>query len=132
MAHESFEDQDIADYLNEHFVSIKVDREERPDLDKIYQEAARLTGTQGGWPLSVFLTPEQEPFWVGTYFPPDDRYGRPGFPRVLRSVVRTYLGMCTGRGAVTSGAILMTIHSSPGASYHCTRLLGIPDISRLD
>src|SRR4029453_11843642 len=75
---------------NEHFVSIKVDREERPDLDHIYQNVVQMLTGQGGWPLTMFLTPQQEPFYGGTYFPPDDRYGRPGFPRVLQAVAEAY------------------------------------------
>jgi uncharacterized protein YyaL (SSP411 family) len=90
MAHESFEDGAIARVMNELFVNIKVDREERPDLDGIYQHALALLGQQGGWPLTMFLTPAGEPFWGGTYFPPNDRYGRPGFPDVLRSVSSVY------------------------------------------
>ena len=74
----------IAELLNEHFVCIKVDREERPDIDDIYMKAVQLLNQgQGGWPMSVWLTPDLQPFYAGTYFPPDDRYGRPGFPRVL-------------------------------------------------
>jgi uncharacterized protein YyaL (SSP411 family) len=84
MARESFEDEEIASILNEHFVSIKVDREERPDLDAVYMAATlALNDGQGGWPMSVFLTPEGEPFFAGTYFPPRDRWGRPGFGRLL-------------------------------------------------
>jgi hypothetical protein len=90
MERESFESRDIAGFMNQHFVNIKVDREERPDLDHIYQNAVQMLTGQGGWPLTVFLTPNQEPFYGGTYFPPDDRYGRPGFPRVLRSVADAY------------------------------------------
>jgi hypothetical protein len=90
MAHESFEDPAIAALMNEHFVSIKVDREERPDLDAIYQHALALLGEQGGWPLTMFLTPEGEPFWGGTYFPPSSRWGRPGFPDVLRALSNAY------------------------------------------
>ncbi len=86
MAHESFENPDIAALMNEKFINIKVDREERPDLDAIYQRALQLLGQQGGWPLTMFLTPEGEPFWGGTYFPPESRHGRPGFPDVLRTV----------------------------------------------
>ena len=86
MAHESFENGDIAGLMNEHFVSIKVDREERPDLDMIYQSALAMLGEQGGWPLTMFLTPNGDPFWGGTYFPPEPRYGRPGFADVLRGV----------------------------------------------
>jgi len=90
MAHESFENPAIAALMNEHFVSIKVDREERPDLDHIYQQALALLGQQGGWPLTMFLTPEGEPFWGGTYFPPETRYGRPGLPEVLETVVKIW------------------------------------------
>ena len=79
MEKESFEDDDVADYLNQHFVSIKVDREERPDIDRIYMDAVVGMTGHGGWPLSVFLTPDRNPFYGGTYFPPDNRYGRPGF-----------------------------------------------------
>ena len=90
MAHESFESNEIAALMNEQFVSIKVDREERPDLDMIYQAALAMLGEQGGWPLTMFLTPDGEPFWGGTYFPPEPRFGRPGFPEVLQSVSSTY------------------------------------------
>jgi uncharacterized protein len=84
MEHESFENEEIARVLNEHFVSIKVDREERPDLDQIYMMAVQqMNHGQGGWPMSVFLTPALQPFYGGTYYPPDDRYGRPGFRRLL-------------------------------------------------
>ena len=86
MAHESFEDDAIAALMNRHFVNIKVDREERPDLDSIYQSALALLGEHGGWPLTMFLTPDGEPFWGGTYFPPAPRYGRAGFPQVLEGI----------------------------------------------
>jgi uncharacterized protein YyaL (SSP411 family) len=87
MEHESFENEEIAKILNEHFVSVKVDREERPDLDQIYMAAVQLMNQgHGGWPMSVFLTPDLQPFSAGTYFPPDDRYGRPGFKRVLLTI----------------------------------------------
>ncbi len=86
MAHESFENPAIAAQINALFIPIKVDREERPDLDAIYQNALSLTGQSGGWPLTMFLTPEGNPFWGGTYFPPTPRYGRPGLPEVLRAV----------------------------------------------
>ncbi len=83
MEHESFEDEAIAAQLNRDFVAIKVDREERPDLDDIYMAAVQALTGSGGWPMSVFLTPELEPFFGGTYFPPDDRHGLPAFRRVL-------------------------------------------------
>ncbi len=90
MAHESFEDPEIAAIMNELFVNIKVDREERPDLDAIYQTALALTGQHGGWPLTMFLTPTGEPFWGGTYFPPAAHYGRPAFRDVLGAVDNIY------------------------------------------
>src|SRR5512143_1774552 len=90
MAKESFEDEDAARLLNGLFISIKLDRDERPDIDRRYQQAVALMGNGGGWPLSVFLTPDRRPFFGGTYFPPDDRYGRPGFIKVLRSVHEFY------------------------------------------
>ncbi len=90
MEHESFENTEIARLMNDNFVNIKVDREERPDLDQIYMSAVQLMTGSGGWPLTVFLTPEMEPFYGGTYFPPDDRYGRPGFGRVLASISEAY------------------------------------------
>jgi uncharacterized protein len=90
MAHESFENPQIAERMNQLFVNIKVDREERPDLDAIYQHALALMGEQGGWPLTMFLTPDGEPFWGGTYFPPEQRWGRPGFPQVLEAMSSAY------------------------------------------
>jgi len=90
MAHESFEDQDIAQLMNDLFVNIKVDREERPDLDQIYMNAVQMMTHHGGWPMTVFLTPDGVPFYGGTYFPPQDRYNMPGFPRVLISVAEAY------------------------------------------
>jgi uncharacterized protein YyaL (SSP411 family) len=83
MAHESFEDPQVARLMNERFVNIKVDRQERPDVDEVYQKVIQMMGESGGWPLTVFLTPRREPFFAGTYFPPQDRYGRPGFSRLL-------------------------------------------------
>jgi uncharacterized protein YyaL (SSP411 family) len=87
MAHESFEDEAVAAYLNQHFVSIKVDREERPDVDAVYMEATQAMTGQGGWPMTCLLTPSGEPFFCGTYFPPADRPGMPSFGRILASVV---------------------------------------------
>ncbi|MFD8994329.1 thioredoxin domain-containing protein [Streptomyces abikoensis] len=86
MAHESFEDEATAAYLNEHFVSVKVDREERPDVDAVYMEAVQAATGHGGWPMTVFLTPDAEPFYFGTYFPPGPRHGMPGFRQVLEGV----------------------------------------------
>ncbi|MFJ6842708.1 thioredoxin domain-containing protein [Streptomyces griseoluteus] len=92
MAHESFEDQATADYLNENFVSVKVDREERPDVDAVYMEAVQAATGQGGWPMTVFLTPEAEPFYFGTYFPPRPQHGMPSFGQVLEGVHQAWEG----------------------------------------
>ncbi|MBN1368465.1 MAG: thioredoxin domain-containing protein [Dehalococcoidales bacterium] len=90
MAHESFENADIARLMNDNFVNIKVDREERPDLDEVYMKAVQSITGRGGWPLTVFLTPDGKPFYGGTYFPPEDRQGMPGFPHVLQTVADAY------------------------------------------
>ena len=90
MEHESFENEKIAALMNDLFVSIKVDREERPDLDEIYMNAVQMLTGRGGWPMTVFLTPEGKPFYGGTYFPPEDRQGMPGFPRILTGVAQAY------------------------------------------
>jgi hypothetical protein len=90
MAHESFEDEETAKIMNENFVNIKVDREERPDLDDVYQKVCQMSTGQGGWPLSVFLTPNQRPFYVGTYFPAMDSYGRPGFGSLCRQLAQSW------------------------------------------
>jgi uncharacterized protein len=90
MAHESFEDEATAAVMNELFVNIKVDREERPDIDQIYMHALHMLGEQGGWPLTMFLTPAGEPVWGGTYFPKDSRYGRPAFTTVCRELARVF------------------------------------------
>jgi uncharacterized protein YyaL (SSP411 family) len=90
MAKESFYDKEVAGFLNEHFICIKLDRDERPDIDRRYQQAVAAMGNGSGWPLSVFLTPDRKPFFGGTYFPPDDSHGRPGFRKVLKSVSDFY------------------------------------------
>jgi uncharacterized protein YyaL (SSP411 family) len=90
MERESFENEKIAALMNELFVNIKVDREERPDLDEIYMNAVQMLTGRGGWPMTVFLTPEGKPFYGGTYFPPEDRYGVPGFPKILIGVANAY------------------------------------------
>ncbi|KAG2480842.1 MAG: Thymidylate kinase [Nitrosopumilales archaeon] len=90
MAHESFESEEIAKVMNENFINIKVDREERPDIDDIYQKVCQIATGQGGWPLSVFLTPDQKPFYVGTYFPILDSSGRPGFGSLLKQLSQTW------------------------------------------
>jgi len=126
MEHESFENSDVADVLNEHFVSIKVDREERPDVDRVYMTFVQVTTGSGGWPMSVWLTPSLEPFYGGTYFPPTSRWGRPGFVEVLEEIARVWreerekvvqsgrtilerlrsLGGATGAGAVPGAGVL--------------------------
>jgi hypothetical protein len=90
MERESFEDEETARLMNENFINIKVDREERPDLDAIYMNVVQMLTGHGGWPMTVFLTPEQAPFFGGTYFPPEDRYGMPGFRRLLLSIAEAY------------------------------------------
>src|SRR5256885_10276489 len=90
MEHESFENEEIAKLMNDNFVNIKVDREERPDLDQIYMTAVQMMTGHGGWPMTMFLTPEGVPFYGGHYFPPVERYNMPGFPRVLLSVAEAY------------------------------------------
>ncbi|MFI7287582.1 thioredoxin domain-containing protein [Streptomyces anulatus] len=90
MAHESFEDETVAAYLNAHFVPVKVDREERPDVDAVYMEAVQAATGHGGWPMTVFLTPDAEPFYFGTYFPPEARHGSPSFQQVLEGVAAAW------------------------------------------
>ncbi|HEY7167493.1 MAG TPA: DUF255 domain-containing protein, partial [Candidatus Binatia bacterium] len=90
MEHESFENEKIAALMNELFVNIKVDREERPDLDEIYMNAVQMLTGRGGWPMTVFLTPEGKPFYGGTYYPPEDRQGMPGFPKILSGIAQAY------------------------------------------
>ncbi|GAA1285561.1 thioredoxin domain-containing protein [Streptomyces aureus] len=91
MAHESFEDEATAALMNDRFVSIKVDREERPDVDAVYMEAVQAATGQGGWPMTVFLTPEAEPFYFGTYFPPEPRHGMASFPQILEGVAQAWV-----------------------------------------
>ena len=98
MERESFENEQTAAIMNDNFVSIKVDREERPDIDSIYMTAVQAMTGQGGWPMTVFLTPDGLPFFGGTYFPPEDHSGRPGFPTVLGAIARAYRD---NRGDVT-------------------------------
>jgi uncharacterized protein YyaL (SSP411 family) len=107
MAHESFEDPGIAAQLNRDFVAIKVDREERPDLDDVYMAAVQAMTGGGGWPMSVFLTPTLEPFFGGTYFPPDDRHGIPAFPKVLAAIADAYR---TRRDEVVAQGRQLAIH----------------------
>lgn len=109
MAHECFEDHEVADLMNASYVNIKVDREERPDIDQIYMAALSAMGEQGGWPLTMFLTPEAKPFWGGTYFPKNARYGRPGFIDVLRSIDRVWR---EDRARVIQNVDVLTSHVS--------------------
>ena len=90
MEKESFENEEIAKIMNENFINIKVDREERPDLDEIYMNAVQLMTGSGGWPMTVFLTPDLLPFYAGTYFPPEERGGMPSFKRILLSIAEIY------------------------------------------
>lgn len=90
MAHESFEDEEVARLLNRHFVSIKVDREERPDIDQIYMNACHAMTGQGGWPLTVVMTPDKRPFFTGTYFPKESRWGRSGLMDILQQLVKAW------------------------------------------
>src|SRR6202142_737719 len=90
MDRESYDDPEIAQIINERFVAMKVDRDERPDIDSRYQVAVQAVSGQGGWPLTAFLTPDGKPFYGGTYFPPNDGYGRPSFKRVLLSIADAY------------------------------------------
>jgi len=105
MAHESFEDEATARVMNEHFVNVKVDREERPDIDSIYMQAVQAMTGHGGWPMTMFLTPDGTPFYGGTYFPPKDRHGTPSFKRVLESVADAYRNK---KGSVTQTAAAIT------------------------
>src|SRR4051794_5036751 len=90
MAHESFESEDVAAIMNREFVNIKVDREERPDVDRVYMTFVQATTGAGGWPMSVWLTPDLKPFYGGTYFPPSSRWGRPGFVDILQEIARVW------------------------------------------
>ncbi len=101
MAHESFEDEETAELLNNHYVSIKVDREERPDIDSVYMEVCQAFTGSGGWPMSIFMTAEQKPFYAGTYFPPESRYGMPGFKELLHAIAEQW--KC-GRDDILSSA----------------------------
>ncbi len=112
MAHECFENEAIAALMNRLFVCIKVDREERPDLDGIYMKAVQGMTGRGGWPMTVFLTPAQSPFYAGTYFPPEERGGLPGFPRILEAVARAYRDQ-PDRVRETSGRVVAFLEQTP-------------------
>jgi hypothetical protein len=117
MEHESFETQGIADALNRDFVAIKVDREERPDVDDIYMQAVQMMTGSGGWPLSLFLTPDGRPFYGGTYFPPSPRWGRPGFPQILAAIAGAWE---TRREELETSAAEMLAHLEAGAAVSRT------------
>lgn len=133
MAHESFEDEATAALMNEKFVNIKVDREERPDIDAVYMEAVQAATGQGGWPMTVFLTADAEPFYFGTYFPPEPRHGMPSFPQVLDGVHRAWTDR-RGEVAEVAGKIVRDLgerqltHGSgekPGEDELAQALLGL-------
>ncbi|MFP6617434.1 MAG: thioredoxin domain-containing protein, partial [Candidatus Hydrogenedentota bacterium] len=109
MEHECFEDEEVAALLNEHYIAIKVDREERPDIDEIYMAAVQAMTGQGGWPMSVFITPDLKPFWGGTYFPKESKYGRPGFMTILSSIADSWK---TKREEIYASADQLTQHVS--------------------
>ncbi len=115
MAHESFEDPETANVMNSLFVNIKVDREERPDLDQIYMAALHAMGEQGGWPLTMFLAPDSSPFWGGTYFPKTARYGRPAFIDVLKAVAAAYRD---NKELVTKNTTALTRHVTTHMAGH--------------
>ena len=123
MAHESFEDEATARLMNEWFVNVKVDREERPDVDAIYMQATQAMTGHGGWPMTVFLTPEGQPFWAGTYFPPEDRHGMPSFRRVLQSIAEAWRTQREKIGRTTEAVaqIYRAAEAAPGSSGTVTR-----------
>ena len=129
MERESFENDDIARRMNESFISVKVDREERPDIDSIYMTAVQAMTGRGGWPMTVFLTPDGKPFYGGTYFPPEDRGGMPGFPRVLEAMASAYR---EDRGAVDSAtsSLLEQMRRVSAFSPRGDRLVAPGDLSR--
>src|SRR6476619_4111969 len=127
MAHESFEDSATADVMNELFVNIKVDREERPDIDQIYMSALHHLGEHGGWPLTMFLTPAGEPFWGGTYFPKTARYGKPAFVDVLREDERVFRQ--EPQSVEQNRSALMT-RLAEGARPAGKATIGVPELNR--
>lgn len=131
MAHESFEDEEIAKIMNENFVNIKVDREERADLDDVYQRVCQLAAGSGGWPLSVFLTPDQKPFYIGTYFPKISRYGMPGFMSIVKQLADTYVNNKSEILSATSEFMHALSGSAEDVSF--SRSVGVePERSVLD
>src|SRR5262244_336618 len=128
MEHESFENEEIAGLMNDLFVNIKVDREERPDVDEIYMNAVQMLTGRGGWPMTVFLTPDGKPFYGGTYFPPVDRHNIPGFPRVLEAVARAWRER-PDDVARSVDQLLHMLHHAEGFAGHHTgfspRIVGV-------
>ena len=129
MERESFENDDIARQMNESFVSVKVDREERPDIDSIYMTAVQAMTGRGGWPMTVFLTPDGKPFYGGTYFPPQDRGGMPGFPRVLEAMADAYRDNRDAVDSATDG-LLEQMRRVSAFSPRGDRLVAPDDLSR--
>src|ERR1700758_3118150 len=125
MERESFEDEAIAGLMNRLFVNIKVDREERPDVDQIYMQAVQSMTGHGGWPMTVFLTPEGVPFYGGTYFPPTDRHGMPAFPRLLEAVAEAYRSR---RGEVAESGRQLVEQMSQGERLRTSANLLTDDI----
>src|SRR3954468_24355408 len=121
MERESFENEAIAAQMNESFVCIKVDREERPDLDEVYMAATVALSGSGGWPMTVFLTPEQQPFFAGTYFPPQDKYGRPGFPTLLQNIKQLWQ---SERSTLLEQAAELTAHVAERARVGAPLAIG--------
>src|SRR4051812_34186450 len=121
MAHESFEDEETAGVMNDNFVNIKVDREERPDLDGIYMQAVQAMSGHGGWPMTMFLLPDGSPFYGGTYFPPEDKHGLPSFRRVLQTIADAYEKQ--RHGVVQSAEQLKQIYQSNLAEARSTGAL---------
>src|SRR5580692_8740118 len=121
MERESFENEAIARQMNESFVCIKVDREERPDIDEIYMAATVALSGSGGWPMTVFLTPAQQPFFAGTYFPPLDKYGRPGFPTLLNKITELWHG---DRATLLEQAAELAAHVSQQAQVSAPLAIG--------
>lgn len=120
MAHESFEDEAIAQLMNDNFINIKLDREERPDVDRLYMAFVQASTGSGGWPMSVWLTPDGKPFFGGTYFPPVDRYGRAGFPNVLLQLAKVWRDSpdrVEGEGTRVMAALSEVTETAPGAEF---------------
>src|SRR6187551_851459 len=131
MEHESFENEQIAALLNRDFVSIKVDREERPDVDRVYMAFVQATTGQGGWPMTVFLTPDLKPFYGGTYFPPTSRWGRPGFIDLLTELARVWRDD-RARVEHAAGELFDRLQLVAGPRRHPGEQLGVADADTLD